>query len=248
MADQSLDDFAGPHPNLRLDDGHRVYAVGDIHGRLDLLADLHGRIEADMSQYPTRRVTIIHLGDYVDRGPDSSGVIDRLQSISFGDAATVFLRGNHEQYMIDYINGGTRVNAWIANGGLETMQSYGYDTYDPLSDDDARTFREKVPAAHRSFLNKTALLHQIGNLVFAHAGIDPTRPIDCQKPADLMWIREKFLNNTDDIGVLVVHGHTPRDVPELMRYRINVDTGAWFSGRLTAAVLEAGYVRFLATS
>ncbi len=247
MADQSLDELAGSHANVRLAEGRRIYAVGDIHGRLDLLTELHGKIRADMARKPARRTTIVHLGDYVDRGPDSAGVIAHLRTASFPGAECLFLRGNHEQFMIDYMTSDVGGDSWIANGGLETLQSYGISMANPSLKGGSAMLRRSVPRDHHTFFAETALMHRVGGIVFVHAGIDPTRTLDRQRPADLMWIREKFLHHPADLDALVVHGHTPRDVPEVTRWRINVDTGAWFSDRLTAAVFEPGHVRFLAT-
>ncbi len=248
MPNQSLDRIAGPHPELRIDRGHRIYAIGDVHGRVDLLRRLHDAIRADRADQPSDRITVVHLGDYVDRGPDSAAVLELLSGDPIDDVEAVYLRGNHEQFMMDFIDTGARGAAWIANGGAETMASYGVtpDPWDPSVS--SRTLRDAIPTHHCAFLDRTALMHRIGDVVFAHAGVDPHRPLDAQRPEDLLWIREKFLGHTEDLGVVVVHGHTPRPDPEVTRGRINVDTHAWHSGRLTAAVIEMNAVRFLSTT
>lgn len=247
MTDQKFPLAGGRHPAIVLPNGHRVYAVGDIHGRLDLLERLHRLIRSDIADRPIAAYTVVYLGDYVDRGPASAGVIDALIARPVPGAVHVYLKGNHEQFMLAFADSGAHADDWLSNGGRETLQSYGVevDRHDFCAT--ACAFRSAVPAKHMAFFDNLQYSHRIGSLFFAHAGVDPGRPLDDQRPMDLLWIRSKFLHADTGMGALVVHGHTPSSDPEVTDRRINVDTGAWHTGRLTAAVLECGRYRFLGT-
>jgi len=241
------------HPGIALPEGTRVYAVGDVHGRLDLLLALHDLIREDLAANPPQTALLVYLGDYVDRGPHSAGVIETLLSDPVSGVETVHLMGNHEQVMLDFAIDGTFRDTWFRNGGRETLQSYGVDPDGAGTGDEAvaalaRAFADALPKVHRHFLAAMPTSHRAGSLFFAHAGIDPARPLDAQQDHDLMWIRDAFLHDDRDTGAVVVHGHTPAPEPEVTPHRINVDTGAWCTGRLTAAVLENGRVRFLDTA
>lgn len=230
----------------------RVYAVGDIHGRLDLLLALEAEIRRDAADAPERRRTIVCLGDYVDRGPDSRAVINHLLRPQEG-FERVFLRGNHEDFLIRFLDEDRRAlgrgAAWMMNGGDATLRSYGIDAtpWDdgPVLQDMRRRFRRLLPPAHRRFFADTVLSHRIGGYFFAHAGVRPGRPLEEQIGEDLMWIREPFLLSDADLGAVVVHGHTPVGAPERRANRIGIDTGAVYGGRLTAAVLYGTQVAFL---
>jgi serine/threonine protein phosphatase 1 len=214
--------------------GLRVYAIGDVHGCAARLAALHAAIAADWDLLPAGRCAVVHLGDYVDRGPDSAGVLKRLmQPPPLPDAETVLLRGNHEVMMLDALAAGPGTAAedlWLSNGGRATLRSYG-----PAG----------PPEAHLALLRATTLSWQAGDYLFVHAGIDPRRPFSLQREQDLLWIREPFLSWPHPLERVVVHGHTPSRAPELRRHRIGIDTGAVAGGPLTALVLEADMLRFL---
>ena len=248
MTDQKFPSPSGRHSGIVLPEGHRVYAVGDIHGRLDLLQNLHHLIRADLAAWPAERCSVVYLGDYVDRGPSASGVIDTLIAGPIPSATHIFLRGNHEHFMLAFAENATHGKDWLANGGRQTLESYGV-RIDPRRNAarTAQAFRAALPPAHKVFFDDLQLSCRLGSLFFVHAGVDPARPLDDQLPMDLLWIRGKFLSSDTDMGMLVVHGHTSSPEPEVNLRRINVDTGAWHTGRLTAAVLECGRYRFLST-
>jgi serine/threonine protein phosphatase 1 len=233
-----------------LPEGLRVYAVGDIHGRLDLLRKLARRIESDLKDAPTPAVTIF-LGDYVDRGPDSAGVLDRLAR---GDFPTEFLalRGNHEEVMLRFLEEPDILESWRNYGGLETLHSYGVDVVPAMRGMGYEAIRnsllERLPRSHEQFLRATAHSTAFGDYFFCHAGARPGVPLDEQTPRDLLWIRDEFLEYRGGWDRVVVHGHTPVDEPELLASRINVDTGAFASSILTAVALEGSQRRILSTA
>lgn len=246
MANQHFEHLAGPHSGISLPTDERIYAVGDIHGRRDLLDKINEMIATDAERSPIAKNTVIYLGDYVDRGPESSAVLDALSTQRLHDFETVHLMGNHDFYMIRFLDGEANYENWLDNGGDDTLASYGVPV--SLGPERARrTLLDTIPPHHRAFLEHLKLSHRIGNVVFAHAGIDPTHTPDDQVPEKLMWIREPFLDWPHPMDVVVVHGHTPRPEPEVAHHRVGVDTLAWRSGTLTAAVLENGGVRFLST-
>ena len=225
----------------------RLYAIGDVHGCDDLLAEAHAHIAADLAARPVADYRIIHIGDYVDRGPHSAAVIERLIRLGAGDARVVCLRGNHDQFMRDFSNDPLGVGpSWLANGGDRTLADYGV-TAEPRDGLAmlATAFAARLPASHRAFLGSLDLAVTFGDFFFCHAGIRPGVPLDRQDPEDLIWIRDPFLSDGRDHGAVVVHGHTPTPEPEVRRNRINVDTGAVFTGRLTALALEGTENRFL---
>jgi serine/threonine protein phosphatase 1 len=232
--------------------GTRVYAVGDVHGCAALLDRLHARIRDDARDAPERRKVVVYLGDYVDRGPDSAGVIDRLLDDPLPGFETVYLKGNHEDFMLRFLDDPSVGGYWLMNGGGATLASYDVTETRPgrsagPADGLGDAFRARLPAAHREFLDGLRLMHREGDFVFVHAGIRPDTPLDAQTEEDLLWIREPFLGSPEDRGFVVVHGHTPVESPELLFNRINVDTGAVWTGRLTALVLHAGEQYFLQT-
>jgi serine/threonine protein phosphatase 1 len=231
--------------------GRRVYAIGDIHGRSDLLDRLLAHIAADRATAPRQREHIIFLGDLIDRGPDSRGVIDRLLALRETLPNPVFIAGNHEEMLLRILDGGTEHLAdWIRFGGHECLESYGVDPRALIDAPEAApaTLHEAIPAAHIAFLRAMADSARIGDYLFVHAGIVPGVPIERQLPSDTRWIREPFLRSTADHGVMVVHGHTiSADVDE-RRNRIGIDTGAYASGVLTALCIEGGERRFLSTA
>jgi serine/threonine protein phosphatase 1 len=222
--------------------GRRVYAIGDVHGCDDRLAALHAAIADDLAQRPCAAPLLLHLGDYVDRGPDSRGVVERLISKNpLPGVPTVNLMGNHEATMIEALEGqGAAMTDWIINGGGPALQSWGGDPEAPRD-----TWAAAVPEAHMRFLRGLALMHAEGGYLFVHAGIRPGVPIAEQSRQDLVSIRQAFLYSEADFGVVVVHGHTPKEEPVVRPNRIGIDTGAVYGGRLTCAVLEDDRVGFL---
>lgn len=228
----------------------RVYAVGDIHGRLDLLDSIHEFIAQDSAAGPSARV-IVYVGDYIDRGPDSKGVIDRLLTPTLEGFKALHLRGNHDQSLLDFLDDPTHYRLWKEYGARDTLMSYGvapprFDNNEALTA--ARDeFAAALPAAHRKFLDGLHLSLEFGDYFFAHAGVRPGLPLAKQLPDDLMWIREDFLTSTANFGKVVVHGHTPAQEPQRRRNRIGIDTGAYATGRLTCVVLEGAECKFLNT-
>lgn len=234
-------------------DGQVVYAIGDIHGRSDLLTELLALIENDAAGAGPAANTLIFLGDYVDRGPDSRGVIELLSTNLPPGLATHFLKGNHEQFLLDFLDDPSWLDGWLRNGGEQTWRSYGVDI-DGLQDRRAppaawrEAFLEALPAAHLRFLTTLELKCVVGDYVFVHAGLRPGVPLDRQVPDDLLWIRYEFLDSEESFGKIVVHGHTPERTPVVRPNRIGIDTGAVFSGSLTALRLENGTRTFLRTA
>lgn len=228
----------------------RVYAVGDIHGRLDLLRELYARIDRD-SDDADGASTIVFLGDYVDRGPDSAGVIDFLLNEVDPRFSPVFLKGNHEDLWRRFLDQPELGPTWFATGGVMTVVSYGIREGLAGQSADfaaiAARLRDAMPPAHHAFLDGLEFNHRSGDYVFAHAGIRPRVPVDRQDPEDLMWIRREFLSATEFGGLCVVHGHSQVAEAVDLPHRIAVDTGAYHSGRLTCAVLEGDTRRFLST-
>ena len=234
-----------------LPEGVRVYAIGDIHGRADLLLAILARIATDMQERPCPRVVEVFLGDYIDRGPNSREVIDTLLSHQPVGGERHCLRGNHEQTLLDFLEDPDVLADWARFGGLETLLSYGLRPRLPVTLNDAALFREELikalPQAHFDFLNRTVFSFSMGGYYFVHAGIKPGARLDQQSAEDLLWIREPFLLSPRDHGKIIVHGHTPSQDPEVMGNRINIDTGAFLTGRLTCLVLEGRAMRFFNT-
>lgn len=226
-----------------LPEGHRVYAVGDVHGCDERLARLHRLIAEDLRARPVPRPLLLHLGDYVDKGPDSAGVVARLAAgAPLAAVPTVNLMGNHERTMLDALDGQpAAVTDWLWSGGEQALESWGID---PASA--PAGWRAAIPAVHLGFLRDLAMHHRLGGYLFVHAGLKPGVPLERQSPDDLLRIRRSFLDSETDFGAVVVHGHTPvRHGPEVHRNRINLDTGAVFGRELTCAVLEADRLGFL---
>jgi serine/threonine protein phosphatase 1 len=222
--------------------GLRVYAIGDPHGCAARLAGLHAQIAEDAARRPAARVLLVHLGDYVDRGADSAGVVALLRGPSpVPGAQVVNLAGNHEQMMLAALDPAADaevVGFWLDNGGAPTLESYGADPRDMRS-------WAAVPQADLDLLRGLRGGFALGGYFFTHAGVRPDVPLDRQDPMDLAWIREPFLSWRGGLPAVVVHGHTPARGPEVLAHRIGIDTGAVFGGPLTCAVLEGERVGFL---
>ena len=225
-----------------LPDGSRVYAVGDIHGRLDLLDELLARIDADDAARGPAETTKIFLGDLVDRGPDSAGVVERLRLLAQSDRRTRFLTGNHEEMLLEALEGDAKaLRLFCRVGGRETVLSYGVGEaeYDRVGYDElAEALERLVPDTHRRFLASFEDAIALGDYLFVHAGVHPDRPLDEQRPGDLRWIRDPFLGHRGLLSKRVVHGHTIAPDVEFRPHRIGIDTGAYATGKLTALGLE----------
>ncbi len=230
-----------------LPEGQRIYAIGDIHGMHDQLLRLMDLIEQDIRERPPQGpVTEIFLGDYVDRGPDSFGVIETLLSPRDG-RRRVCLRGNHEDAMLGALSDSGAVVRWMSFGGDATCRSYGLDDPNLFHNPPALQpmLQAALPETHREFLNGLALYERIGGYLFVHAGVRPGIALAEQEPHDLIWIRDEFLTYDGPLPFHVVHGHTPARQPERRGYRTNVDTAAVYGGALTAAVIEGSTIDFL---
>ncbi len=233
--------------------GCRIYAIGDIHGQMPLLLHLYDVIRQDSRIDPTERQMVIHLGDYIDRGRRSRDVIELLSGDPLPEFETIFLRGNHEHMLLKGFYDDCAAPGWLYNGGEKTLTSYGIypergfqaSQCVPLM---MAQLRQALPERHLAFLKKTRLYHREGGYVFAHAGIRPGVPLERQTGDDLMWIRDGFIDYPDPLPYVVVHGHTPIEHPRLWLYRIDVDTGACTTGRLTAVVLEGEDRRLLSVT
>jgi serine/threonine protein phosphatase 1 len=231
----------------------RLYGIGDVHGCDELLAEIHARINRDLAARGIADYRIIHVGDYVDRGPDSRAVIERLARMCDADPRVLCLRGNHDDLLVDLVEGVPgAADTFLANGGEATLGSYGVrlSLLSSLLGSHAgmgARLREAMPAHHRDFLSTLALSARFGDFFFCHAGIRPGVALEDQVKDDLIWIREGFLDCSADLGVVVVHGHTPtRDRrPDVRANRIDIDTGAVFGGPLTCVAIEGSEVRFL---
>lgn len=228
------------HRNARVPDGERLYVIGDIHGRLDLFRALRDAIEDDDAAQPSGETTVILLGDLVDRGPDSAGVVKSARK--WGESRKVrYLAGNHEEMFLQSFEDREILRHFLKHGGKETILSYGLDrkTYSRMKMSELQeVMKEAVPKRDRKFLASFEDMIVIGDYVFVHAGINPKLALDEQKPSDLRWIRERFLKHEDPFSHVVVHGHTIFEEMEHRKHRIGIDTGAFRTGRLTALVLE----------
>ena len=227
-----------------------VYAIGDIHGEAGRLDKLHALILADADARDAERRVAVYVGDYVDRGPDSAGVIDRLTGDPLPGFEFVFLMGNHEEFLLQFLETADMTDGWFLNGGVATLESYGVDPRGGASGfSNPRELRDRfaanLPDAHERFLKSLELHHVEGNYLFVHAGIRPGCALEDQSQSDLLWIRGEFLESDADHTYVVVHGHTPRDAPETRPNRIGIDTGVCYGGPLTALVLQGRERAFL---
>ena len=222
--------------------GLRAYAVGDVHGRLDLLDQLLDKIHEDIKRRPARKVLLVFVGDLIDRGPNSAQVVERLRTYRRPLVETVFLLGNHEEVLLRILSGDAdMITKWRLFGGKECLDSYGVDTAKlaGLKKEEAlEVIRKAIPREHVEFLQTFDDSCRFGDYLFVHAGIRPGVEIDQQRQSDLRWIREPFLFDETDHGFVVVHGHTIRPEVEMRPNRIGIDTGAYKSGVLTALAIE----------
>lgn len=237
-------------PAPRVPDDSIVYAIGDIHGRLDCLEDLLARIDADPGR-GDRRVTLVFLGDLIDRGPDSRGVVDRIMALCGASPHVHCLCGNHEELLLEAAAGARQaLGIFHRAGGRETLLSYGVDE-EAYDREDLNGLQhligDHVPAAHLDFLRTLPDKIVIGDYVLVHAGIRPGVALEAQKSSDLRWIRAPFLDHSGRFERFVIHGHTVTEEPDIRANRIGIDTGAYRTGRLTALVLEGDSRRFLTT-
>jgi Calcineurin-like phosphoesterase len=228
----------------------RLYVIGDIHGHADLLDAMIEAIARDVAERPVGDALTVTVGDYVDRGPDSRGVIERLAENPFA-TRFIALKGNHEAILAAFLHEPSVAAHWRRLGGLETLHSYGVDVAPLMRGRDfdraAASFRAALPQKHAGFLASLRPSLTVGRYFLCHAGVRPGVALDRQHEDDLLWIRDEFLDSNVDFGKIVVHGHTPTEEPEIRANRINVDTGVYMTGRLTCAVLEEhpDRVRFL---
>ena len=234
--------------------GLRVYAVGDVHGRLDLLQVMVERIRADAATLSEDDVCrVLFLGDYIDRGPHSRGVIEYLMANPLPEFETIFLRGNHELTMLQFLDYLSVGPGWLTYGGVNTLLSYGLRPPVAVPPElrlptVQHQLRQVLPSSHQAFLRAMPAFAMIGTYLFVHAGIRPGVSLDRQRDDDMVWIRDEFLTSTLDHGVVVVHGHTIAMEADSLPNRIGIDTGAYATGRLTAGVLDGAERRFIDTA
>lgn len=233
-------------------EGHRVYAVGDIHGRSDLFDRLVGLVTEDIAADRPTQAHLVLLGDYIDRGLDSRGVLERLSHPAEGPFGIICLMGNHEDSLLRFLDDVSIGQDWLRYGGLATLVSYGIARPDGMDEatflDHAQAqLRQRLPPRHLAFLRRLKRQVQVGDYRFVHAGVRPGVPLDSQDPEDLIWIRDEFLRSEADHGAVVVHGHSITEAPHIRHNRIGIDTGAFATGRLTCLVLEGETRRFLTT-
>jgi serine/threonine protein phosphatase 1 len=236
--------------------GKRLYAIGDIHGRYDLLKQLLEMIEADAAGAPTGdEKVLIFLGDYVDRGAHSNRVLEHLSRPPPAGFKMVCLKGNHEDMLLQFLDGEGSMISWLKNGGRETLKSYGLNVKslavsrvtDEAVEKARSELRAVMPGSHIEFLTSLDLIHLEGDFAFSHAGIKPGVSLSAQKELDLIWIRDEFLKSDADFGKVIIHGHSIASLPSIRTNRIGIDTGAWRTDVLTCLVLEGQQRRFLST-
>lgn len=224
--------------------GQRIYAIGDVHGRLDLLDALLGAIEADDARRGPAQSRIIFLGDLIDRGPNSAQVVKRAMESAAGPWNCQFLLGNHEEVFLQALSGDLKALAFFTRiGGRETIFSYGISEEEYRNSDYPELHAlliERVPASHIEFVQRFEDMIVVGDFAFVHAGVKPGQALADQRASDLRWIRSEFLNHNDGFEKIIVHGHTITEEVEVRSHRIGLDTGAYSSGKLTAMGFEGG--------
>lgn len=235
-----------------VDAGERIYAIGDIHGRLDLLDRLLELIAEDTAKRAPSKISLVFLGDLVNRGGQSKGVIDRLVALNKAGPNLVFLKGNHEEILINAYKGDRRSARLLHRvGGRQTLISYGVSPVDYDQSDLSglgSLINQNVPKAHIDFLEGFRDWYGNGDYFFVHAGIRPGTPLDQQKASDLRWIRREFLESQQHHGKMIIHGHNITESVDEQRNRIGIDTGAYLTGQLTAIGLEGASRWYLSTA
>ncbi len=222
--------------------GRRAYVIGDIHGSRDSLEALHTLIREDLAKRPFPAAVAIHLGDYIDQGPHSAGVIEMLSGNPLPGAAIVNLLGDHERMLLDALDGDrAAATDWLWAGGRAALASWGVDPDLPRDE-----WSAALPPAHIAWLRNLTLSHREGDYLFVHAGIRPGVPVRDQAREDMLTIRQPFLSTEQDFGVVVVHGHSSTPAAAIAPNRIGLDTGAGMGGKLTCAVLEDDVLGLLA--
>jgi serine/threonine protein phosphatase 1 len=224
-----------------LPEGIRIYAISDIHGCADLLQQMFTVIDRDLTTIGSRRAIHVFLGDYIDRGPDSNRTIELLIERGMKHES-VFLKGNHETFLLDVLNTPSQLENWKQYGGLQTLTSYGLSP--PLNPDPAeqdqliRQLSQAIPVRQLYFLRSLRARFVCGDFFFVHAGVKPGVALARQQEQDMLWIREEFLESNQNFGKYIVHGHTPVQQPDIRRNRVNIDTGAYATGNLTLLTLQ----------
>jgi len=230
--------------------GMRLYVIGDIHGRSDLLDQMVAKIRDDIAGHGETDCLTVTLGDYVDRGPDSRGVLERLSGNPF-PTRLIALKGNHEALLEMFLTNPAIGGQWRHLGGLATLDSYGVSVQEVMKgrgfEEAAQALHAAIPEHHLQFLSDLEPFVSIGRYYLCHAGVRPGVALPQQSIEDLLWIRGEFLNSEGSFEKLIIHGHTPNEMPEVRPNRINLDTGAYASGRLTCLVIEGEQSRFIFT-
>jgi serine/threonine protein phosphatase 1 len=237
-----------PLTRARIPDGLRVYAVGDVHGRADLLDNVLSRVDADLAKRPIHHSVRVFLGDYIDRGPESPEVVDRLVRCGRRNSV-IFLKGNHESYLARFLADSKILDMWRREGGLNTLVSYGLrPSVSSGSQEKAQlstALNQILPLSHRLFFGQLKTMFACGDFLFVHAGIRPGIPLENQKEQDLLEIREDFLQYKKPLSKFIIHGHSPVMEPDVRTNRINIDTGAYATNRLTCIMLENDEFAFI---
>lgn len=229
-------------PAPRTPRGHRAYVVGDVHGRLDLLDRLLVKIEQDAERRAARKISLVFVGDLIDRGPDSRGVVERLRTYRHHRIRPYFLSGNHEEVLLRLLSGESGIlTSWLQFGGAECLKSYGFDVAELAGRSEASSLqlvKQAIPRSHSEFIGAFADTMAFGDYLFVHAGIRPGVDLSLQSQSDLRWIRSPFLEDESDHGLVVVHGHTINPEVVVRPNRIGIDTGAYRTNVLTALALD----------
>ena len=240
-----------PDRVYQVPEGVRVYAIGDIHGHLNLLEDLHAQIKQDIKESKAQEIVVVYLGDYIDRGTESKAVVDYLLQTILEVNRTVYLRGNHEQRLLDAVEDAETLPDWMRVGGDAALLSYGVEIYGKTNVEIAQGLKEKLPQTHLDFITNTQLSHVEGDYLFVHAGINPKASFDVEnmeaQKEDVLRIRKEFLSSDKAFDYKIVFGHSIFKEVTDFGNKLAVDTGAFATGKLSCAVLEGDQVRCLST-